>query len=193
MELDAIRTIIRLQSEYPSLRCHIVHLSTSDALPLLRNARSNRPSTSAPLTIETCFHYLCLQSSLIPRGQPQFKCCPPIRDESNRELLWEGLKDGTIDFVVSDHSPCVASLKRYPEGDGDFLSAWGGISGLGLGLSLLWTEARKRGISIEKVVEWTSTKTAKHVGLDGVKGAIKEGLDADLVVWDPEELYLVCG
>lgn len=182
LEVNAISLITQLQKRFPSLRCHIVHLSAASALPLIRKAKAE----GAKLTVETCFHYLCLSSDEIPDGRPEFKCCPPIRDNSNRELLWEGLKDGTIDFVVSDHSPCVADLKKLDEGD--IMSAWGGISALGLGLSLLWTESQKTnpGVGLNQIVNWTSTATAKHAGLDATKGAIKVGADADIVFWNPE-------
>ena len=141
--------------------------------------------------METCFHYLCLSSDGIPDGRPEFKCCPPIRDTTNRKLLWEALKDGTIDFVVSDHSPCVADLKKLDKGD--IMSAWGGISALGLGLSLLWTESQKThpGVGLSQIVNWTSTATAKHAGLEATKGALKVGADADIVFWDPDAEFKV--
>lgn len=162
------------------MRCHIVHLAAAAALPSIRAARA----AGARLTVETCFHYLVLASSSIPDAAPQYKCCPPIRDAGNRNALWEALQDGTIDCVVSDHSPCVAELKRLQ--DGDVMRAWGGISTLGLGLSLLWTEGRKQGISIGQIIEWTSGATARHASLDHRKGALKVGWDADLIICDPD-------
>ncbi|KAG8946037.1 hypothetical protein FRC04_012156 [Tulasnella sp. 424] len=188
LELDAIELVISLHRRFSNLRGHVVHLSAAEALPVLRQAKA----AGVNLTVETCFHYLCLNAEQIPHGHPEFKCCPPIRDNSNRQLLWEGLLDGTIDFVVSDHSPCVASLKRVEE-DGDFMKAWGGVSTLGLGLSLLWTEAtnNRKDVSIGDIIEWTSAKTAKHASLEGVKGAIEVGYDGDFVIWDPEAEFLV--
>ena len=187
LETDAIDLITRLQRKHPSLRCHIVHLSASSALPLIRAARDS----GLKLTVETCFHYLCLSSDNIPDGHPEFKCCPPIREHSNRELLWEALQDGVIDCVVSDHSPCVVELKNLDEGD--VMGAWGGISTLGLGLSLLWTEARKRGLTVNQIVHWTSSKSAEHAGLGETKGRLAVGYDADLIIWDPEAQWTVCG
>lgn len=139
--------------------------------------------------METCFHYLCLSAGMIPNGHPEFKCCPPIRDEGNRELLWQALIDGTIDSVVSDHSPCITELKKLDEGD--IMGAWGGISSLGLGLSLLWTEGKRRGITINQIISWVSRKTAEHAGLSEVKGSIAVGRDGDLVIWDPEAEFKV--
>jgi allantoinase len=179
MEVEAINLITRLQRSHPSVRCHIVHLTAADALPIIRDAKA----AGLRLTVETCFHYLTFISSDVPSGHPEFKCCPPIRDESNREALWRALGDGTIDFVVSDHSPCVASLKTVD--GGDFMKAWGGVSGLGLGLSALWTGAKQRGYSISKVIEWTSHNTAVHARLADRKGRIAKGYDADLIIWDP--------
>ncbi|KAF9029014.1 allantoinase [Hymenopellis radicata] len=185
LEVDAIALITSLQKEFPSLRCHIVHLSASSALPLIRTAKA----AGLKLTVETCFHYLCLSADMIPHGHPEFKCCPPIREEGNRDLLWEALIEGTIDCVVSDHSPCVAQLKKLDEGD--IMGAWGGISTLGLGLSLLWTEGRKRNVRIGKILDWTSAKSAKHAGLDDCKGKLQVGYDGDFIVWDPEAQFEV--
>jgi len=138
------------------------------------------------LTVETCFHYLSLSANDIPDGRPEFKCCPPIRNESNRDQLWKALLDGDIDCVVSDHSPCVIELKKVE--DGDIMAAWGGINSLGLGLSLLWTEGRKpkRGATLGQIVNWMSKRTAEHAGLDAVKGSLAVGLDGDFVIWDAE-------
>ncbi|KAF8577072.1 allantoinase [Ramaria rubella] len=179
LEFSAIDLIISLNKHYPALRTHIVHLSSATPLSLIKDAKAS----GLPLTVETCFHYLYLTASTIPSGHPEFKCCPPIRSSENREQLWEALADGTIDFVVSDHSPCVSSLKCFDTGD--IMKAWGGIGGLGLGLSLLWTEGRKRGIKMGKIVEWLSEKPAKHAGLAKTKGKIEPGKDADFVVFDP--------
>ena len=135
-----------------------------------------------PLTVETCFHYLCLAAEDIPDGHPEFKCCPPVRENSNRDKLWEALREGTIDCIVSDHSPCVAELKHLDSGN--IMTAWGGISALGLGLSLVWTEGQKRGVTLKEVVDWMSVKTAKHAGLQNRKGRLTIGYDGDFLVWD---------
>lgn len=185
-EVDAISKIIDLQREFPTLRCHIVHLSAARALPIIRSAKA---AGHNKLTVETCFHYLCLASDSIPDRRPEFKCCPPIRDAANREALWAALLDGTIDCVVSDHSPCVAELKKLDQGD--IMGAWGGISTLGFGLSLLWMEGRKRNVPIGTILRWVSENTASHAGLGDRKGKIAVGYDADLVIWDPEAQYTV--
>ena len=185
METDAISLITELQADFPALRCHIVHLSAASALPIIRAAKAS----GANLTVETCFHYLCLAAEDIPSGHPQFKCCPPIREQRNRDLLWEALKDGTIDCVVSDHSPCTLQLKNMDVGN--IMDAWGGISTLGLGLSLLWTEGCKRGATIADIIKWTSQKTAEHAGLQSFKGKLDVGYDADFIIWDPDAEFEV--
>ena len=178
LELDALDLILRLARRYPHLRFHIVHLSASSALPVIREARKTGVNN---LTVETCFHYLTLAAEGIPNNATVYKCCPPVREESNRQALVEAVIDGTIDFVVSDHSPCLPELKA-----GDFMSAWGGISGLGLGLSLLYDKLHER-MSLGEIVAAVSSRQAKQVGLEGVKGALQEGADADFIVFDPDE------
>ncbi|KAL7301073.1 hypothetical protein TKK_0006343 [Trichogramma kaykai] len=178
MEVDAISFVKDICSIY-KCRCHIVHLSAKEGLNLVREAKKQ----GLPLTVETCFHYLSLTAEQIPRGAVEYKCCPPIRDAHNKEKLWDALKDGTLDMVVSDHSPCTADLK----GDGNFLQAWGGISSLQFGLSVLWTEARTRNFSLQDIARVLSASPAKMCGLDNAKGCLKVGVDADFVVWNPEE------
>ncbi|MGW2862013.1 allantoinase AllB [Streptomyces sp. NPDC001205] len=162
-------------------RVHVLHLSSSDALPLIAAAKRE----GVRLTVETCPHYLTLTAEEVPDGASEFKCCPPIREAANQDLLWAALADGTIDCVVTDHSPSTADLKTD-----DFATAWGGISSLQLSLPAIWTEARKRGHSLEDVVRWMSTATANLVGLTQ-KGAIEAGRDADFAVLAPDETFTV--
>ncbi|KAK4703012.1 allantoinase, partial [Phenoliferia sp. Uapishka_3] len=185
LETTAIALIIRCAEQHPTLRTHIVHLSAASALPLIRATRAK----GLPLSVETCFHYLVLSSEQIAKGNTLYKCCPPIREEVNRDALWDALIKGDIDFVVSDHSPCTVELKRLE--DGDFMKAWGGIGGLGLGLSLLWTEANKRGVGMSRVLEWVAEKPARQVRLEESKGSLKVGADADFVVFDPSIIFTV--
>src|SRR5205085_6062496 len=131
-------------------RVHIVHLATAEALPELTAARAE----GLPITVETCPHYLYFSSEQIPHCATSWKCAPPIRTAANRDLLWQALKDGIIDLIASDHSPCPPEMKQ--RGAGDFSAAWGGIASLQLALSIVWTEAQKRNIGIEQVARWMS-------------------------------------
>ncbi|MBI4534817.1 MAG: allantoinase AllB, partial [Ignavibacteriae bacterium] len=137
-ENKAIELMTRLSREF-NCRVHIVHLSSSDAIPRLKQARQS----GLPITVETCPHYLVFSSECIRDGDTRFKCAPPIRENENRKLLWAGLRDSVIDFIVSDHSPCPPELKEIEAGD--FQRAWGGISSLQFGLPAVWTEAREQG------------------------------------------------
>ncbi|MEU6369857.1 allantoinase AllB [Streptomyces sp. NPDC046931] len=163
-------------------RVHVLHLSSGDALPLIASARAD----GVRITVETCPHYLTLTAEEVPDGASEFKCCPPIREAANQDLLWRALADGTIDCVVTDHSPSTADLKT-----GDFATAWGGIAGLQLSLSAVWTEARRRGHGLQDLVRWMSTRTARLVGLESRKGAIAAGHDADFAVFAPDETFTV--
>ncbi|MEU2760519.1 MULTISPECIES: allantoinase AllB [unclassified Streptomyces] len=162
-------------------RIHVLHLSSSDALPLIAAAKRE----GVRVTVESCPHFLTLTAEEVPDGATEFKCCPPIREAANQDTLWAGLADGTIDCIVSDHSPCTTDLKTP-----DFASAWGGISSLQLGLPAIWTEARRRGHSLDDVVRWMSTAPAELAGLTR-KGAIEAGRDADFAVLAPEATFTV--
>ncbi len=172
------------RARWTGSRAHILHLSSSDALPMIASAKRD----GVNLTVETCPHYLTLIAEEVPHGATSFKCCPPIREASNRELLWDGLQDGTIDCIVSDHSPSTLDLKDLE--NGDFSVAWGGVSSLQLGLSLIWTEARMRGISLEQVIEWMSTRPAQLARLTR-KGQLALGYDADVVVFAADDAFVV--
>lgn len=183
-ENEAVELMIRLSREFGT-RIHIVHHSSADALPALRKARTE----GLEITVETCPHYLTFASEEIPDGATEFKCCPPIRERENREELWDALRDGTIDFVVSDHSPCPPEMKLKETGD--FLAAWGGISSLQFRLPIMWTEARKRGHTLPELTKWLCAAPATLVNLTGRKGAIAAGCDADIVIWKPDEEFRI--
>jgi allantoinase len=182
-ENEAIALLIRLSWEFDA-RVHVVHLSSSDALPCLRRARAE----GAKITVETCPHYLALTAEEIRDGATEFKCAPPVRRRANREQLWQALADGSIDLVATDHSPCPPAMKCRETGD--FMRAWGGIASLELSLPVVWTEARLRGAGVTQIARWLCEGPARLAGLSR-KGAIAVGCDADLVVWDPEAEFRV--
>ncbi len=182
-EDSAIAMLLRRARE-TGARVHVVHLSSAGAVPMLAAARAE----GVRVTVETCPHYLTLTAEEVPDGDTRFKCCPPVRDEANRDALWRGLADGVIDMIVSDHSPCTPELKRLDSGD--FGLAWGGIASLQVGLPAVWTEARRRGHSLAEVVTWMAPRPAELVGL-ARKGRIAVGLDADLAVFAPDATFEV--
>jgi allantoinase len=111
-ETYAVAEILSMAHLAPQLHLHIVHLSATECIPLLRKARE----TGINITAETCFHYLGLASDDIADGDTRHKCCPPIRSQTNQDRLWEELNDadGCIKTIVSDHSPCTPELKLLP-------------------------------------------------------------------------------
>jgi len=165
-------------------RAHIVHLSAADCVAMIAGAKA----AGIRLTAETCPHYLYFAAEQVPDGATEFKCCPPIRGAANREALWRGLEAGVIDCVVSDHSPCPPELKA--PGTGDFGQAWGGIASVQLGLSAVWSVARRRGRTLDDVARWMAAAPAELAGLPA-KGRLAVGCDADLVAFDPEQSYVV--
>ncbi|MBK5258855.1 MAG: allantoinase AllB [Thermoanaerobaculia bacterium] len=179
-EDEAIDLLVRVCRD-TGARIHIVHLSSASALDILRRAREEK----LPITAETTPHYLHFEAESVPPSRLEFKCAPPIREHANRERLWDGIREGLIEMIVSDHSPCTPELKR-----GDFRSAWGGISSLQFLLPIVWSEAMARGYSLSDLSRWLCAAPAKLARLDG-KGAIAAGHDADFVVWSPEEAFKV--
>ena len=207
-ETYAIAEILSLSETAPKLPLHIVHLSAIEAIPLLREARAS----GIPITAETCFHYLTLAAENVGHGDTRQKCCPPIRSKKNQDGLWTELlahnpSDSVIQTVVSDHSPCTPALKMLPpnlssaetsccsdptaSNAGDFFAAWGGVSSVGLGLPVLWTEGQQRGLTLADVVRLCCTNTARQVGLQNCKGELKVGLDGDVAVFDDEAVWEV--
>ena len=178
-ELSAIRMMLSLCRQY-NFRLHIVHLSTSQALPELRAARSE----GLALSVETCPHYLHLVAEDIANGATLCKCAPPIRSRENCEALWQGLRERVIDLVATDHSPCPPAMKRLEEGN--FRTAWGGISSLAVALPAMWTEASQRGFTLADIARWMAEGPARLAGCHARKGRIAAGYDADMVVFDPD-------
>ncbi|MCM2394170.1 allantoinase AllB [Streptomyces sp. CWNU-1] len=179
-EHTAIETVIS-HARRLNARVHILHVSSVGALPLIAAAKEEGVRISA----ESCPHFLTLTAEEVPDGATQFKCCPPIRESANRDALWAGLAAGTLDCVVSDHSPSTVDLKTR-----DFALAWGGISSLQLGLSAVWTEARRRGHTLDEMAVWMAAGPARLAGLSH-KGAIEVGRDADFAVFASEETFTV--
>jgi allantoinase len=169
--------MIRLCRQY-GFRLHIVHLSTRLALEELRAARAE----GLPITVETCPHYLHFAAEEIADGATLLKCAPPIRSKENQQHLWQGLRDGTIDMVVTDHSPCPPAMKRQDTGRFDL--AWGGIASLSLAASIIHTECCRRGFTLDDIVRWMSSAPAALAGISHRAGALEAGRDANFVIFD---------
>ncbi len=183
-EVEAVRLMIRLCREY-HFRLHIVHLSSALALGDLRAARAE----GLPVTVETCPHYLHFAAEAIGDGRTLLKCAPPIRSAANREDLWGALRDGDIDMVVTDHSPCPPEMKGLEAGRFDF--AWGGIASLSVALPVVWTECVRRGFSLDRIARWMSQAPAELAGMDALAGRLAAGRAANFVVFDPETAFVV--
>ena len=182
-EVEAIRMLVALAEQFRA-RLHVVHLSSGESVPVIREARVRGVAISA----ETCPHYLTFAAEEIPDGATEYKCAPPIRGRAERDALWRALIAGNIDLVASDHSPCPPALKGD---DGNFFSAWGGIASLQLALPAVWTGARERSVPLPRIATWMCEQTSALAGLSERKGRIAPGFDADLVVWNPDERFRV--
>jgi allantoinase len=183
-ELEAIRLMIHLCREY-GVRIHIVHLASAQALRELNAARAER----LPMTVEACPHHLHFAAEEVDDGATLLKCTPPIRGRANREALWQGLRDGSIDLIATDHSPCPMEMKRLDEGRFDL--AWGGIASLSVALPVVWTDASRRGFGLEDIARWMSFAPATLAGFAGRIGSLEAGREANFVVFDPEAEFIV--
>ncbi len=183
-ELVAIRLMMRLCRQY-GFRLHIVHLATALALPELAAAKAE----GLPITVETCPHYLHFAAEEIPDEATQYKCAPPIRSRENRDGLWQGLRDGVIDLIATDHSPCPPEMKRA--GNGRFDLAWGGIASLSVALPVVYTDALARGLTLENVVRWMGPVPAALAGMNDRAGMLVPGRDANFVVFSSEAEFTV--
>ncbi|MGI9518997.1 MAG: allantoinase AllB [Pirellulaceae bacterium] len=185
-ELAAIELLIQLCREFKT-HLHIVHLATAHALPMIKRARGQ----GLPLTVETCPHYLYFSAKQIRNGATHFKCVPPIREEDNRQQLCQAVTTGLVDTIGSDHSPCPPELKLRDTGN--FSSAWGGIAGLQLTLPIIWTVGKENGWTPVMLAQKLSARPAVLFGLGHRKGKIAAGFDADLVIWNPQQGFVVDG
>jgi allantoinase len=204
-ELDAIEMLLELCREH-CFRLHIVHLSTAKALPLIAAAKRE----GLPVSVETCPHFLHFTAETIPanpNGPTLCKSAPAIRSAANREALWQALRDGTIDLIATDHSPCPPHMKRLhaehaQPGEapaalvrepghqpGRFDLAWGGIPSLSTALSVLWTECTRRELTLSQLAQWTSAAPAHLAGLATQVGSIEPGKHANLVAFDADASF----
>jgi len=164
-------------------RIHLLHISTAEAVSLLRLWKEK----GSLATAETCPHYLLLTKSVLKRDGPNAKFNPPPRDGSDNRALWQGLADGTIDTVVSDHAP--HSRQEKNEGKEDIWKAPPGTPGVETRLPLMLTEVFNKRLSLLEVVRLCSTKPAEIFGLHPRKGTISVGCDADFAIVDLQKKW----
>lgn len=185
-ETEAIRMASEIANS-SGVHIHIAHVSSHEAVK--RIAELKRTSTfHGRISAGTCPHYLLWEKEDIPNGAAEYKCRPPIRSRSNRhDLLSSVFQAGdfsdAIDLIASDHSPCPDELKRT---NGNLTKAWEGISGLQYRLQGTWTAATEAQSDILFITKLLAEGPAKVFGLDHMKGFLKAGLDADMVIWNPE-------
>lgn len=183
-EDDAIQMMIKLCEEFET-PIHIVHLSSSNSIQPLTEAIED----GLPISVETCPHYLFFNAEEIPDGKTEYKCAPPIREQTNNDMLWDALKKDLFRFVVSDHSPAIPVLKEIDSGNLE--KAWGGIAGLQFSMPAFWTKAKKQGLTVKDVSRLMSLNVAEFLGLEQRKGKIEVGYDADLIIWEPDKSFEV--
>lgn len=184
-EIDAVERICRF-AEFLDAPTMIFHVSTTEGVAAVRAARAR----GAPVAAETCTHYLFQTAAVLDRPGMEgakWMCSPPQRTEADQEALWEGLADGTLALVSSDHAPfrfdATGKLAAGPEVP--FPAIANGMPGLEPRMPLLFDAMVSRGrLGVEAFVRLTATSAAEIYGLTG-KGRIAEGDDADLVIWDP--------
>jgi len=184
METEAIAMLGHL-AQKTGAHVHVVHVSSRQGVDAIRRLKNRH----IRITAETCPHYLSFSNDDVRDGATEYKCAPPIREAEHRDALWRGLQEGVLDLVASDHSPSPPDLKQTHSGD--FFAAWGGIASLQFLLPATWTGARERGVALEQLAQWLSTRPAHLLGLDDTKGYIDNGYDADLTIWDPEAEFVV--
>ena len=185
LEAGAIREVLETAQEHGT-KLYIVHLSSRLGLEVVREAKKQ----GRELAVETCVQYLVLTEEVYRRPDGHYiTCVPPFKTEADRQALWEGLADGSIDTVATDHCPFLRSQKDL-WGE-DFTRLALGIPGVETLVPILWSEGRKRGLSYQRLSELTGTAAARIFGLRPAKGTIKPGADADLFIYDPDYRFKI--
>ena len=170
-----------LLAEYTNARIHIAHISSKGAVELVRQAKKRGVKVRAEVTP----HHLTLTDEEIKNFNVAAKVCPPLRSQDHVQAMIEGLKDGTIDAIVTDHSP-----HAFEEKDREFKFAPNGFTGMETSLGVILTNLYHTGImTIDEIIEKMSVAPAKILKLDA--GNIEIGKIADLTVIDPEKTWKV--
>lgn len=160
---------------------HILHVTSAEAVELIRQAKAD----GVPVTAETCPQYLFLSADDYDRIGPMIKVYPVVKEEKDRLALWQGLLDGTLDFVASDHAPHLIKEKQ-----GDLFTIPSGMCGVETTLTLLLGEVSKGNITLPFVSKVLAERPAKIYGLPS-KGTLEPGKDADIVLVDMNETHTI--
>lgn len=187
-ETEAISRVVHLARLAGNAPLYIVHLSNGEGLDVLRAARQK----GQPVWVETCPQYLLLDENEYRQPDAlKFILSPPLRDKAQQEQLWDGLCDGAIDTVATDHCTFPYS-QRVALSGGDFTRCPNGLPGVENRMSLLFTQGVATGrITPSRFVELMSCNPAKLFGLWPQKGSLQEGADADIVLFDPHKTGIV--
>lgn len=184
MEADAVNRAI-LFSGITKCPLYIVHLTTELGVESVLKAKKR----GIPVYAETCSHYLTLDDSVYEKGKKgaKYVMSPPLRKIHDISRLWDGLNDGTLEVISTDHCPFNLKGDNY-SGPDDFSTIPKGVGGVDHRMSLIYSKGvNEKRISIHRFVNLVSTRPAKIFGLYPQKGAIMKGSDADLVIWDPDK------
>ncbi len=157
---------------------HICHVSTRGSVALIRDAKAR----GVKVTAETCPHYLLLTDQALESMDADYRMNPPLGDESDREALMEGLLDGTLDAISTDHAP------HTPEEKADFITAPNGSIGMETSLAAVLTALRGR-TALGKVIQKMSAAPARILGIPG--GTLAPGAPADILLFDPDMKWRV--
>lgn len=157
---------------------HICHVSTKGSVELIRDAKAR----GVRVTAETCPHYLLLTDQALESQDADYRMNPPLRTEEDRLALIEGLLDGTLDAIATDHAP------HSPEEKADFFKAPNGSIGMETSLAATLTALQGK-LSLSEILEKMSVNPARILGIPG--GTLREGTNADVVLFDPEKEWVV--
>lgn len=180
-EEKAVRYALEAAAKYCT-SVHFVHISSARVVELIQQAKNG----GINVTVETCPHYLLFDEEDFLNSGAILKCAPPLRPREEVEGLWECIKNGWIDTIGSDHSPCLYSMKNKDS----IWEAWGGIQGVQFTWLALLDEALKRKIPLKEILPLGTANVADRFGIGGRKGRIQPGLDADLALLSLDEITI---
>lgn len=184
VELSAMKALRGLCRE-TGAQIHVVHLASGAALDVMTAARNE----GLPMTAETCPHYLEFIAEDLDTQGALLKTAPVVKSPSDRSRLWEGLASGELEYVATDHAPGQWPQEKET---GSIWTDYGGVPGVELSLPFLYSEGVRKGrLSLQRLTEITSSAPARFFGIDGRKGRIAPGYDADFVVLDENEAWTV--